>query len=58
MTLLETKVSKPTKEFTENYQTEKHRRVSEDPELIQTESGFHEISVDCDPYCEFRFLRK
>jgi len=58
MTLLETKVSKSTKEFMENYQAEKHRRVFEDPELIQTESGIHEIALDCDPYCEFRFLRK
>lgn len=58
MTLLESKVSESIKEFTENYQREKHRRTFENPELVQTESNFYEIVLERDPYCPLRFLRK
>jgi hypothetical protein len=58
MTLLETNVSESIKEFTENYQREKHRRTFENPELVQTESDFHKIVLERDPYGALRFLRK
>ena len=58
MTLLETNVSESIKEFTENYQREKHRRTFENPELVQTESDFDKIVLERDPYGTLRFLRK
>jgi hypothetical protein len=58
MTLLEIKVSEWIKEFTEDYQREKHRRTFENPELVETESGFHTAVLEQDPYCTLRFLRK
>jgi len=58
MTLSETEVYESIKEFTENYQREKHRRTFENPELVQTESDFYEIGLERDPYCPLRFLRK
>ena len=54
MTLLETKVP----ESIEDYQREKHRRIFENPELVQIESDFHKIVLEWDPYSELRFLRK
>jgi hypothetical protein len=58
MTLLENEVSKSIKEFTEDYQREKHRRTFENPELVQTESDFHTTVSEQDSYCTLRFLRK
>jgi len=58
MTLLENKVSEWNREFIEGYQREEHRRTFENPELDQTESGFHEIVSERDSYCSLRFLRK
>ena len=58
MTLLENEVSKSIKEFTEDYQREKHRRTFENPELVQTESDFHTAVLEQDSYCTLRFLRK
>jgi hypothetical protein len=58
MTLLETEVSECTKEFTENYRRKEHLGTFENQELVQTESDFHKIVLDWDPYCALRFLRK
>jgi len=58
MTLSEPEVLEWIEESTEAYRRRKHQKAVENRELAQTESDFHEIILEQDPYSALRFFRK